>query len=77
MPYNPSSNSGNTFSPEDLAHISAVTPIQQVEFHPELASTNDLALEIATRQDYQFPLLVLNKFADSGSWSTYEPLVVD
>ncbi|MCG8448663.1 MAG: hypothetical protein MI725_03660, partial [Pirellulales bacterium] len=55
----PADNSRFSFSGADLDRIRAETPEQQVEFHREAASTNNLALELADRQGLQFPLLIL------------------
>ena len=47
----------SSFTPRDLT---ASTFVRQVEYHPELASTNDLALEILqSGAGYSAPLLVL------------------
>ena len=49
----------NQFSPVDLEHIVAKTFVASVDYHQEIGSTNDRALELAREADSLFPLLVL------------------
>lgn len=71
------SESWYTFSENDLARIRSDTPLQQIEYHPELNSTNDRALELAQHGSGPFPLLVLARHQTAGRgrganrwWST-------
>ena len=54
------------FSPRELRRLQAETFLEQIEFHPELASTNDLALELVSRGSVQTPLLVLTERQRAG-----------
>lgn len=54
------------FTAADLERIRVETPVEQVEFHRDLASTNDLALELAGREGFRFPLLVLAESQTAG-----------
>lgn len=54
------------FSENDLARIRSETPIEYLEFHKELASTNDLSLELAALDDVPLPLLVLTEKQTAG-----------
>lgn len=54
------------FCRDDLHGIETETFVNRVEFHSELASTNDLALELATRDDVALPLLVLAERQTAG-----------
>lgn len=54
------------FSTADLARIQSETYVRAVEYHRQLTSTNDLALELAPRDDVQLPLLVLTEQQTAG-----------
>lgn len=65
----------------DLQRIKAETFVQSVDFHEELGSTNDRALELSRRGDLVTPLLVLANRQNAGRgrgghrwWSTDEAL---
>ena len=54
------------FSPEAFERVHAESFVRQIEFHRELSSTNDLALQLAGRDDFQTPLLVLTENQTAG-----------
>ncbi len=54
------------FSRAALRRIEADTFVRHVEFHRELPSTNDLALELAGRDELDTPLLVLAEHQTAG-----------
>ena len=54
------------FSPRELERLQAETFLETIEFHPELSSTNDLALELVSRGSVQTPLLVLTERQTAG-----------
>ena len=54
------------FSTADLARIQSETYLRAVEYHRQLPSTNDLALELAPRDDVELPLLVLTEQQTAG-----------
>ena len=58
--------SWNIISPNDIELIKADSTVRTVEFHRELASTNDLALNRATLEELDTPLLVLTAFQTAG-----------
>ena len=71
------SESWYTFSENDLARIRSGTPLQQIEYHSELNSTNNRALELAQHDPGPIPLLVLARHQTAGRgrganrwWST-------
>jgi len=57
---------GSQFSPSNLERIQTETFIQQVDFHPEIGSTNDRALELASWPDERLPALVLAESQTAG-----------
>ena len=60
------SESWYTFTEEDLAQVRTNTPIQRIEYFPELKSTNDRALELANNAPQPCPLLVLAQHQTEG-----------
>ncbi|MCA9229438.1 MAG: biotin--[acetyl-CoA-carboxylase] ligase [Planctomycetales bacterium] len=66
MKQDPLEESLTGFSEADLDRIRSETFVQQVEFHRDLASTNDLALEYALQEEHQLPLLVLAETQSAG-----------
>jgi len=56
----------NTYSPNDLRRIVSDSFVQQIDFHRELTSTNDRAMELATPMDTACPLLVLAESQTAG-----------
>ena len=58
--------SQNIISPGDIELIKADSSVRTVEFHRELPSTNDLALNRATLEELDTPLLVLTAFQTAG-----------
>ena len=52
-------NSFFGFLEEDLVRLRRLAPLQYVEFHPELTSTNDLAIDLSAQDDVPLPLLIL------------------
>ncbi len=54
------------FSPRELQRLQAETFLAQIEFRPELPSTNDLALELVSREGVRMPLLVLTERQTAG-----------
>ncbi len=54
------------FSRDDLRRIEAETFVRHVEFHRELPSTSDLALELAAGERIASPLLVLVEHQSTG-----------
>lgn len=54
------------FTPTDLNQIEAESFIQRVDYHDEIQSTNDRALELAGGDVDQFPLLVLTESQTAG-----------
>ena len=54
------------FSPARLQQIRAESFVRQIEFHLQLPSTNDLALELAAGDDFDTPLLVLTERQTAG-----------
>ncbi len=56
----------NQFSPTDLEQIVGDTFIAHVDYHQEIGSTNDRALEMAHHAEEQFPLLVLAESQTAG-----------
>jgi len=53
-------------SPFDLERIQTDTFVARIEFHPEMLSTNDLALELARQENLRLPLLVLTERQTRG-----------
>jgi BirA family biotin operon repressor/biotin-[acetyl-CoA-carboxylase] ligase len=51
---------------KDIELIKADSFVQTIEFHRELPSTNDLALQRATLEELDTPLLVLAEFQTAG-----------
>lgn len=58
--------SENCFSSVDLERLLADTFIQHLDYHPQLGSTNDRAMELAGGADDHFPLLVLTETQTAG-----------
>lgn len=56
----------NRFSPTDLERLTNDTFLREVDFHEELGSTNDRAMQLAGRADDYFPLLVLTESQSAG-----------
>ena len=56
----------NIISTNDIELIKADSIVRTVEFHRELPSTNDLALQLATLVELDTPLLVLTEFQTAG-----------
>ncbi len=54
------------FLPADLEQIVTKTFVASVDYHQEIGSTNDRALELAQVADSQFPLLVLAESQTAG-----------
>ena len=54
------------FSSDDFDRIRSETFVNEVEYHAEISSTNDRALELAERQVGRSPLLVLTEKQTSG-----------
>ncbi len=54
------------FSARDIEIIKDDSFVRTVEFHPELPSTNDLALQRAASDNLHTPLLVLTDFQTAG-----------
>ena len=50
----------------DLDRVASETFVRQIEFHRTLPSTNDLALELAGRAEFDTPLLVLAERQTAG-----------
>ncbi|MCH7726523.1 MAG: biotin--[acetyl-CoA-carboxylase] ligase [Planctomycetes bacterium] len=57
---------GDLFSPDDLKRIEAETFVRSLECYRELPSTNDLALELATRDEVILPMLVIAESQTAG-----------
>jgi len=53
-------------APDGLARIRAETFVREIDYHRELPSTNDLALELSTMDDLPLPLLVLAEHQTAG-----------
>jgi len=66
MPSPHKNRSNNQFSPTDLQRIVAETFIARIDFHQEIGSTNDRALELAHEAEDPFPLLVLAESQTAG-----------
>ena len=62
----PYDNSHLGFSDSDLDRIRSEAPIGYLEFHQELPSTNDLALELSGQEEVPLPLLVLTQNQTAG-----------
>jgi BirA family biotin operon repressor/biotin-[acetyl-CoA-carboxylase] ligase len=60
----PSSDEG--FTGTDLARVEADTAVKAIEFHHQIRSTNDRALEMAAGDDLETPLLVLAEHQTHG-----------
>jgi BirA family biotin operon repressor/biotin-[acetyl-CoA-carboxylase] ligase len=58
--------SGNGFTDGDLDHILASTFVEKIEFHREIDSTNNRALELARQPNVTCPLLVLAESQTQG-----------
>jgi BirA family biotin operon repressor/biotin-[acetyl-CoA-carboxylase] ligase len=56
----------NHFSTADLDRICTRTFVKHVEFHQQIASTNDRALELVSEPSCPFPLLVLTELQTAG-----------
>ncbi len=56
----------NSISVSDIERIKADSFVRAVEFYRELPCTNDKALELATRQDLETPVLVLAALQTAG-----------
>ena len=56
----------NIISPNDIELIKADCAVRTVEFHRELPTTNDLALQRATLEELDASLLVLTEFQTVG-----------
>lgn len=56
----------NRFSPDDLDRLRRETFVGAIDYHPQLGSTNDRALELAGDLDSEFPLLVLTESQTAG-----------
>jgi BirA family biotin operon repressor/biotin-[acetyl-CoA-carboxylase] ligase len=56
----------NIISPNDIEIIKADSFVRTVEFHRELPSTNDLALQRAALEDLDTPLLLLTELQTAG-----------
>ena len=54
------------FTEADLRRVQIETFVQQIEFHRELASTNDLALTLVGQDGLSCPLLVLAEIQTAG-----------
>lgn len=54
------------FHPEELARLQEQTFLQRVDFHPELGSTNDLALQLSSEPHLETPLLILAETQTAG-----------
>jgi BirA family transcriptional regulator, biotin operon repressor / biotin---[acetyl-CoA-carboxylase] ligase len=54
------------FSRRVLKQIEADTFVRCVEFHPQLPSTNDLALQLAGQDDVELPLLIVAERQTDG-----------
>lgn len=54
------------FLPPDLDRIAEQPFVNHVDYHPQLGSTNDRAMELANRPDEEFPLLVLTESQTAG-----------
>jgi BirA family biotin operon repressor/biotin-[acetyl-CoA-carboxylase] ligase len=61
-----SKRSGNGFTDADLDHVVASTLVEEIEFHREIESTNDRALELAGKANVRCPLLVLAESQTNG-----------
>ncbi len=57
---------GSEFTDADLDHILASTFVERIEFHDEIDSTNDRAMELARDSDVPCPLLVLSESQTKG-----------
>ncbi len=58
--------SANQFAAADLQRLVVETFVSHVDYHPEIGSTNDRALELAREADSLFPLLVLTESQTAG-----------
>jgi len=65
------------FSPAELERIRSDSFVRQIEYHRELPSTNDLAVQLARTETFDTPLLVLTEQQTAGRgrgvnqwWST-------
>lgn len=56
----------NRFSPADLDRLRHETFVGAIDYHPQLGSTNDRALELADDSTREFPLLVLTESQTAG-----------
>lgn len=56
----------NQFSPSDLQSLVSETFVEQIDYHAEIGSTNDRAMELAAQPDDQFPLMVLAESQTAG-----------
>ena len=66
MPGDQQNAADNPFAADGLDQIQAQTFIRRIEYHEQLGSTNDHALQMAGGSEDQFPLLVLAKSQTSG-----------
>lgn len=60
------SRTSNGVTPKEIELIRSDSFVRAVEFHPQLPSTNDLALERATLEELETPLLVLAERQTAG-----------
>lgn len=56
----------HNFTGDDLRRLERQTFVRRIEFHDELDSTNNLALELAKEDDVELPLLVLTEQQTAG-----------
>lgn len=66
MPGDQQDSPHHQFAAHDIERIRAETFVQRIEYHQQLSSTNDRALQIARGTDDQFPVLVLTSSQTSG-----------
>ncbi len=59
-------NLAPSFSSADLQRLRTETFIQHLDYHPQLGSTNDRAMQLAGQSDESFPLLVLAESQTAG-----------
>ena len=57
---------GNLFSSNDLRRIVTETFVEQIDYHEQIDSTNDRAVELSDGANGQFPLLVLAGLQTAG-----------
>lgn len=56
----------SNFTADELRRLERQTFVQRIEFHDQLDSTNNLALELARQDDVELPLLVLTEQQTAG-----------